>query len=135
MIDVVFRLVAEVFNLISDSQYVEREEFSFGNKDDDSKVLATDNNISNKAQQQQPKVMPPTSVMTRLILIMVWRKLIRNPNSYSSLFGITWSLISFKYCFLTTLNVNILTFLIKFLDKNVKGKSSLKCVYVCSKKI
>ncbi|CAH8334532.1 unnamed protein product [Eruca vesicaria subsp. sativa] len=81
----------------NDNQYVEREDFSFGNKDDDSKVLATDNNISNKAQQQQPKVMPPTSVMTRLILIMVWRKLIRNPNSYSSLFGITWSLISFKW--------------------------------------
>lgn len=84
---------------ISENQYVEREEFSFGNKDDDSKVLATDggNNISNKTPQA--KVMPPTSVMTRLILIMVWRKLIRNPNSYSSLFGITWSLISFKYCF------------------------------------
>ncbi|KAL8541034.1 hypothetical protein ACS0TY_002358 [Phlomoides rotata] len=29
--------------------------------------------------------MPPASVMTRLILIMVWRKLIRNPNTYSSL--------------------------------------------------
>ncbi|KAJ4909369.1 Auxin efflux carrier component 1 [Raphanus sativus] len=81
----------------NDNQYVEKEEISFGNKDDDCKVLATDNNISNKAQQQQPKVMPPTSVMTRLILIMVWRKLIRNPNSYSSLFGITWSLISFKW--------------------------------------
>ncbi|KAG7589994.1 Membrane transport protein [Arabidopsis suecica] len=81
----------------NENQYVEREEFSFGNKDDDSKVLATDggNNISNKTPQA--KVMPPTSVMTRLILIMVWRKLIRNPNSYSSLFGITWSLISFKW--------------------------------------
>lgn len=42
-------------------------------------------------------VMPPTSVMTRLILIMVWRKLIRNPNTYSSLIGLTWSLVSFKY--------------------------------------
>ncbi|XP_073275325.1 probable auxin efflux carrier component 1b [Primulina huaijiensis] len=41
--------------------------------------------------------MPPTSVMTRLILIMVWRKLIRNPNTYSSLFGLTWSLVSFKW--------------------------------------
>ena len=40
--------------------------------------------------------MPPASVMTRLILIMVWRKLIRNPNTYSSLFGLAWSLISFK---------------------------------------
>ena len=41
--------------------------------------------------------MPPASVMTRLILIMVWRKLIRNPNTYSSLLGLTWSLISFRY--------------------------------------
>lgn len=40
--------------------------------------------------------MPPASVMTRLILIMVWRKLIRNPNTYSSLFGLAWSLVSFK---------------------------------------
>ncbi|KAL5708473.1 putative auxin efflux carrier component 1b [Ranunculus cassubicifolius] len=41
--------------------------------------------------------MPPASVMTRLILIMVWRKLIRNPNSYSSLIGLTWSLVSFRW--------------------------------------
>ena len=41
--------------------------------------------------------MPPASVMTRLILIMVWRKLIRNPNTYSSLIGLVWSLISFRY--------------------------------------
>lgn len=41
--------------------------------------------------------MPPASVMTRLILIMVWRKLIRNPNTYSSLFGLAWSLVSYKY--------------------------------------
>jgi auxin efflux carrier family protein len=40
--------------------------------------------------------MPPASVMTRLILIMVWRKLIRNPNTYSSLIGLTWSLVSFR---------------------------------------
>ncbi|KAF2940608.1 hypothetical protein DAI22_03g285933 [Oryza sativa Japonica Group] len=35
--------------------------------------------------------MPPTSVMTRLILIMVWRKLIRNPNTYSSLIA-SWNI-------------------------------------------
>lgn len=40
--------------------------------------------------------MPPASVMTRLILIMVWRKLIRNPNTYSSLIGLVWSLVSFR---------------------------------------
>ncbi|XP_015071356.1 auxin efflux carrier component 3-like isoform X2 [Solanum pennellii] len=43
------------------------------------------------------KHMPPASVMTRLILIMVWRKLIRNPNTYSSLIGLIWSLISYRW--------------------------------------
>ncbi|PON86395.1 Auxin efflux carrier [Trema orientale] len=46
---------------------------------------------------QKKNQMPPASVMTRLILIMVWRKLIRNPNTYSSLFGLVWSLVSFKW--------------------------------------
>ncbi|CAM8973373.1 hypothetical protein QQ045_030324 [Rhodiola kirilowii] len=41
--------------------------------------------------------MPPASVVTRLILIMVWRKLIRNPNTYSSLIGLTWALVSFRW--------------------------------------
>ncbi|KAF3536900.1 hypothetical protein F2Q69_00020491 [Brassica cretica] len=41
-------------------------------------------------QASHGKNMPPASVMTRLILIMVWRKLIRNPNTYSSLIGGTW---------------------------------------------
>ncbi|CAN6339516.1 unnamed protein product [Urochloa humidicola] len=45
----------------------------------------------------RPAVMPPASVMTRLILIMVWRKLIRNPNTYSSLIGIIWSLVSYRW--------------------------------------
>ncbi|KAM7487725.1 hypothetical protein LguiB_025209 [Lonicera macranthoides] len=43
------------------------------------------------------KNMPPASVMTRLILIMVWRKLIRNPNTYSSLIGLIWSLVAFRW--------------------------------------
>ncbi|CAK9154763.1 unnamed protein product [Ilex paraguariensis] len=43
------------------------------------------------------KQMPPASVMTRLILIMVWRKLIRNPNTYSSLIGLIWALISYRW--------------------------------------
>ncbi|KAJ0247640.1 Auxin efflux carrier component 7 [Hirschfeldia incana] len=41
--------------------------------------------------------MPPATVMTRLILIMVWRKLIRNPNTYSSLIGLIWALIAFRW--------------------------------------
>ncbi|KZV33957.1 auxin efflux carrier component 2 family protein [Dorcoceras hygrometricum] len=49
-----------------------------------------------EGQEKKPQ-MPPASVMTRLILIMVWRKLIRNPNTYSSLIGLVWSLVSFRW--------------------------------------
>ncbi|KAI9113354.1 hypothetical protein K1719_015879 [Acacia pycnantha] len=41
--------------------------------------------------------MPGTLVMTRLILVVVGRKLSRNPNTYSSALGLLWSLISFKW--------------------------------------
>ncbi|PIN20550.1 hypothetical protein CDL12_06758 [Handroanthus impetiginosus] len=68
--------------------HLERDEFSFGNRE---------NIEGEKVGENKVKVMPPTSVMTRLILIMVWRKLIRNPNTYSSLIGLTWSLISFRW--------------------------------------
>ncbi|XP_022134911.1 auxin efflux carrier component 2 [Momordica charantia] len=47
--------------------------------------------------EQKKQHMPPARVMTRLILIMVWRKLIRNPNTYSSLLGVAWSLVSYKW--------------------------------------
>ncbi|XP_050213443.1 probable auxin efflux carrier component 1c [Mercurialis annua] len=67
-----------------EGEYMEREEFSFGKKKDE-------------VDGGRPKAMPPTSVMTRLILIMVWRKLIRNPNTYSSLIGLIWSLVSFRW--------------------------------------
>lgn len=40
--------------------------------------------------------MPRALVMLRLILTMVGRKLSRNPNTYSSVLGLLWSLISFK---------------------------------------
>ncbi|XP_057773084.1 auxin efflux carrier component 6 [Salvia miltiorrhiza] len=41
--------------------------------------------------------MPRALVMLRLILTMVGRKLSRNPNTYSSVLGLLWSLISFKW--------------------------------------
>jgi auxin efflux carrier family len=41
--------------------------------------------------------MPSAIVMMRLILTVVGRKLSRNPNTYSSLLGLVWSLISFKW--------------------------------------
>lgn len=71
---------------------VERDEFSFGNRVVDQMNM----NEGEKGDLNKAKVMPPTSVMTRLILIMVWRKLIRNPNTYSSLIGLTWSLVSYR---------------------------------------
>ncbi|CAN1159258.1 Auxin efflux carrier component 1 [Linum perenne] len=81
---------------------VERDEFSFGNRGGDPSAI--ENNSEKTATAAvlgggdgKSKVMPPTSVMTRLILIMVWRKLIRNPNTYSSLIGLIWSLVSFRW--------------------------------------
>lgn len=87
-----------------------RDEFSFGNRPE---LNGTDHEGptlsklgSSSTTELHPKIghvdskptsMPPTSVMTRLILIMVWRKLIRNPNTYSSLIGLTWSLVSYKW--------------------------------------
>jgi auxin efflux carrier family len=81
--------------------YGERDEFSFGNRGamdrdaeaGDEKAAAAGGDPSAVAA---PTAMPPTSVMTRLILIMVWRKLIRNPNTYSSLIGVIWSLVCFR---------------------------------------
>jgi len=88
-----------------------RDEFSFGNRpvtngvDREGPVLSKLG--SSSTTELHPKTgahveskltnMPPASVMTRLILIMVWRKLIRNPNTYSSLIGLTWSLVSFRW--------------------------------------
>ncbi|CAD5165143.1 unnamed protein product [Musa acuminata subsp. malaccensis] len=78
---------------------LERDDFSFGNKGDGCGHDAVDDKVQGPAKAGLTRVttMPPTSVMTRLILIMVWRKLIRNPNTYSSLIGVVWSLISFKW--------------------------------------
>ncbi|KAF8407634.1 hypothetical protein HHK36_006767 [Tetracentron sinense] len=70
--------------------YLERDDFSFGNR-------VTNDDTTTKTGDGKAKMMPPTSVMTRLILIMVWRKLIRNPNTYSSLIGLTWSLVSNRW--------------------------------------
>ncbi|CAN6936169.1 unnamed protein product [Brassica oleracea] len=40
--------------------------------------------------------MPSAALMVRLILTVVGRKLSRNPNTYSSIIGLVWSLISFS---------------------------------------
>ncbi|XP_010268329.1 PREDICTED: auxin efflux carrier component 1a-like isoform X2 [Nelumbo nucifera] len=40
-----------------------------------------------------------SSVMFKLILKMVWFKLIKNPNSYASLLGLSWALASCRWSF------------------------------------
>uniref|UniRef100_A0A803KQJ7 Auxin efflux carrier component n=2 Tax=Chenopodium quinoa TaxID=63459 RepID=A0A803KQJ7_CHEQI len=47
--------------------------------------------------EPKPKETIPAGVATRLILIMVCKKLIRNPNFYSSVIALIWSLISFRW--------------------------------------
>uniref|UniRef100_A0A6M2ECN3 Auxin efflux carrier component n=1 Tax=Populus davidiana TaxID=266767 RepID=A0A6M2ECN3_9ROSI len=74
---------------------LERDDFSFGNRGLDRERNSHEGEKG--SFDGKPKAMPPTSVMTRLILIMVWRKLIRNPNTYSSLIGLIWSLVSFRW--------------------------------------
>lgn len=86
-----------------------RDEFTSGNKKNPNgcdregpvlKKLGSSSTVElfpKTANETKATAMPPASVMTRLILIMVWRKLVRNPNTYSSLIGLTWSLVSFRY--------------------------------------
>ncbi|KAK4793792.1 hypothetical protein SAY86_011786 [Trapa natans] len=76
-------------------EYLERDNFSFGDRTATAELETAE--PEQRADGNNPKVMPPTSVMTRLILIMVWRKLIRNPNTYSSLIGLIWSLVCFRW--------------------------------------
>ncbi|KAL5748783.1 hypothetical protein ACOSP7_025830 [Xanthoceras sorbifolium] len=81
-------------------EYMERDDFSFGNRGGGGVEREINNHEGHEkagVDDGKSKAMPPTSVMTRLILIMVWRKLIRNPNTYSSLIGLTWSLVSFRW--------------------------------------
>ncbi|GKU98049.1 hypothetical protein SLEP1_g11103 [Rubroshorea leprosula] len=88
------------------------EEFSFAGKEEEDREKEGPTGLnklgSSSTAELHPKTagvvesgagkqMPPASVMTRLILIMVWRKLIRNPNTYSSLIGLAWSLIAFRW--------------------------------------
>ncbi|KAJ1264214.1 hypothetical protein BS78_09G246100 [Paspalum vaginatum] len=54
-------------------------------------------NVKKDAAGEENGQAAPAGVMMRLILTMVWRRLIRNPNTYASLVGLTWSLISFRF--------------------------------------
>ncbi|XP_024537366.1 auxin efflux carrier component 4 [Selaginella moellendorffii] len=90
----------------------DRDDFSFGNRPSfrgDESMIADKEGPSlikigsSSTAELAPKdgdnkaEMPPARIMTRVILSMVWRKLVRNPNTYSSLIGVIWALISFKW--------------------------------------
>lgn len=49
-----------------------------------------------QSREEEVKAASTRTIKTKLILIMVWRKLIRNPNTYACLFGLMWSAISFR---------------------------------------
>ncbi|KAJ4879661.1 Auxin efflux carrier component 7 [Raphanus sativus] len=74
----------------------------FGSEEESERVKSRCNSMAElnpreAAETGQVNHMPPTIVMTRLILIMVWRKLIRNPSTYSSLIGLIWALVAFRW--------------------------------------
>lgn len=65
---------------------------------DNTKITVAEMNGDGKEGEVGSKQeMPKAIVMVRLILIVVGRKLSRNPNTYSSILGLLWSLISFKW--------------------------------------
>ncbi|PNY17112.1 auxin efflux carrier component, partial [Trifolium pratense] len=64
---------------------------------DSLKVSMAEEAVDPKNEIESNQKMPYAFVMLRLILIVVGRKLSRNPNTYSSLLGLLWSLISFKW--------------------------------------
>jgi auxin efflux carrier family len=93
-----------------------REDFSFGNRhnfkveDIDKSGPRFDKFGSTSTTELRPKLpededeenkkdMPPTIVMVKLISVMTFRKLIRNPNTYSSIVGVVWSLLAFRWHF------------------------------------
>ncbi|KAJ7199323.1 hypothetical protein O6H91_16G033800 [Diphasiastrum complanatum] len=94
-------------------KYEDRDDFSFGNrasfgadeyvfgeKDEPSlsKMRSSSTaELTPKVPAVGKKEMPPATVMLKLILSMVWRKLVRNPNTYSSLLGLIWALVSYRW--------------------------------------
>ncbi|XP_028799750.1 auxin efflux carrier component 2-like [Neltuma alba] len=56
----------------------------------------TASNHSPVINQDGEQESPPAGIVAKLIIITVWRKLIRNPNTYASVVGLVWSLIAFR---------------------------------------
>ncbi|KAK7411956.1 hypothetical protein VNO78_03401 [Psophocarpus tetragonolobus] len=61
-------------------------------------IMASQNEMSTEGSDANKKTQKPrASVILKLILIMVWKNLIRNPNTYASVIGLVWSLIFFRW--------------------------------------
>ncbi|GKU90579.1 hypothetical protein SLEP1_g4560 [Rubroshorea leprosula] len=77
-----------------DNKDVPEKEISFR---DNSKIAMPEVADGKEDTTVTKQEMPNALVMLRLILTVVGRKLSRNPNTYSSVLGLLWSLISFKW--------------------------------------
>jgi len=89
---ILYTVKDESIVMMSHIKPIENKKVEHTLSEDPKVVKIEEGGAYNKKQQ-----MLRTSVMTRLILTMVWRNLIRNPNSYSCVSGLLWSLISFRY--------------------------------------
>ncbi|KAM3712995.1 hypothetical protein ACJW31_01G221300 [Castanea mollissima] len=82
---------------VSDVHNNGRDAFSTTRKITGNRELDLEEEANFKASRSHMKLqMPPTSVIIKLVFIMVWRKLVRNPSTYASVLGLIWSLIAFR---------------------------------------
>ncbi|KAL7000980.1 Peptidyl-prolyl cis-trans isomerase pin4 [Sarracenia purpurea var. burkii] len=65
-------------------------------RSDSNSITELNSNATKSFNSVTSKQMPPTNVLIRLILTMVWRRVIRNPSIHSSVIGLVWSLIAFR---------------------------------------
>ncbi|KAJ4851531.1 hypothetical protein Tsubulata_047535 [Turnera subulata] len=102
---------------------------------------SADLQVEGQEGQRINSQMPPPTVMTKLILVMVWRKLVRNPNTYASILGLVWALIAFRWNIKMPL---IITGCIKILSNTGLGmatfslglfSSSQPKIIACGKKV
>ncbi|CAL0322280.1 unnamed protein product [Lupinus luteus] len=75
----------------TEEEYLEKDEFSFENRG------TYNQHEGDVVGEEKPKTSPRASVMIRILFTMVWRKLIRNPNTYASVIGLIWSLVSYRW--------------------------------------
>ncbi|GLJ15704.1 hypothetical protein SUGI_0258500 [Cryptomeria japonica] len=96
-------------------EYLQGQNFSYGNKDtmvanarsEDREGPRLSKFTSSSTAALTPRILgeadgkgnksPHAVAMISLIINMVFRKLVRNPNSYASVVGIVWALVSYRW--------------------------------------